>query len=608
MAARMESPNYATGAKRIENAIPLLTGGLRKRPGTWNVKETEDNLPAILIDWTLSDGLELTVEVATLEAGLLFSVYPDKMPPIILDNPVYDVGHSISLDKLRYAAGKGIVPGAPDRKTERDFIMFTHPDEECLFVLNAVPNIPYDPDNPYRFTAVPFNLTGAAGVSRVKDIAFYGGRLYLAGLMADNGSPTRIMASRAPNSLDGTYRYNDFTAGSLAGDAIVIDENDMSGSGIQWVYGARRLLTATERASWEDTGEVPTPATFDMNIVEYAGAADLKPAASKEIVIYAGRDGKTLRALVWQYQNSGGGYMDIDLGQGAAHLFESGITSFAVMDYPFPVIWITTGEGFLVSCTPHIQAGVTAFARHYLGTRPGDATPEKPFYAFVENVQVFRRKDGDQVRMVVRRRVLDNNGVPVDKRFIERLEIENLVNEDYKESHYVDCGVLREFAPGQESDTIEGLGDLRGQYVNVFADGSLFPPVLVDNEGRIKLNEKIRSAHVGLPVETLVSLNTAQIPANGTSYGKKRRIEKVLLSLYKTIGGAAGTSLDKESLVITQRFGSYRYGEPVEPYTGNIELSVAGTVDTEGSLYLTHVDPTPFTVLAVVERIAILEG
>ncbi|MDR2795747.1 MAG: hypothetical protein LBB47_03435 [Spirochaetaceae bacterium] len=106
----------------------------------------------------------------------------------------------------------------------------------------------------------------------------------------------------------------------------------------------------------------------------------------------------------------------------------------------------------------------------------------------------------------------------------------------------------------------------------------------MDNDGVIKLSEKIRKAHVGLPIKTMVSLATAQIPANGTSFGKKRRIEKIILNLYKSIGGAAGTTEKNGEPVLTQRFGDYEYGGPVVPYTGSVELFVSGYVD----LNLTH--------------------
>jgi hypothetical protein len=603
LAARVDTPNYASGAKRMENAIPLLTGGLRKRPGTWYAGKTADNRAAVLIDWLLADGTSLLVELtAHPEGGLLFTIYNETFRTLYRYVYEWPSGPEFSdIGKIRHAVGNGIVPD----KTTQNFILFTSEEYKQMAVLNVTRS-----EGAYTFSVSGFELknNGEEGPvpGYVKDIAFYGGRLYLGGMTSSMGSPTRVMASRPPDSMTGFYRYDDFTPGALAGDAIVIDENDMGGSGIQWVFAARRFLTATGRSSWADAGEVPTPAAFDMNIIEYAGANGLKPAASKEIIVYAGRDGRTLRALIWQYDSGYGGYMDADISAPAAHLFSSGIVSYAVMDYPFPTIWIVNGAGELISCSVNIAAGITAFARHTLGNaKPAGGNP---FYAYAETVEVARRKDRDRLYVVVRRNEQDAEGVLREVRCIEWLELEDLVTADYTESHYVDSGTRVEFPEGEESDVIEGLERLRGRTVNVFADGSLFPPVEVDDEGVIHLSEKVRKAHIGLPMKTLLSLNTAQIPANGTSYGKKRRIEKVLLSLYRTIGGSAGTKEDNGEPVITQRFGSYGYGDPVEPYTGIVEIYVSGNVDAEGSLFLVHNEATPFNALAVVERVAILEA
>lgn len=319
-------------------------------------------------------------------------------------------------------------------------------------------------------------------------------------------------------------------------------------------------------------------------------------------VVYAGRDGKTLRALVWQYGNPGGGYADIDLGAAAAHLFDSGVAGYAVMDYPFPVIWIVTGSGRLVSCTINTGSGIAAFAGHTLGSENAAA----PDYGFAESAEVARRTEGDRLYIVVRRNRRGADGVSRVVRCIEYLEMKDLINSDYTGSHYVDSGVWAEF-PGGGSDVISGLDRFRGMTVNVFADGSLHTPQKVGDGGEIRLTEKVKKALIGLPVKTLVSLNTAMIPANGSSFGKKRRIEKAVLSLFRTIGGSAGTKEKNGEPVITQRFGTYEYGDPVEPYTGDIDLYVSGTADTAGTLYLVHDDPTPFTVLAVVERITVLE-
>jgi hypothetical protein len=595
LAARVDAPSYASGAKRLENAIPMLSGGLRKRPGTWYVDRTNEGLPSFFIDWLLADGTGLLVEVSARGANILFKIRGED--DAVIAGLSYGWGPAsggTDLSRVRYAVAKGAVKpqsGSTD-KTPLDWILFSSGQMNNMIFLGKYSA---------GYQVKEFALTGTSAQA-AKAVAFYGGRLCLGGSMASTGSPTRIMLSRVPDSATGKYRYDDFTAGTAAGDAIIIDENDMAGSGIQWIAGGRRLVAATERTTWQDAGEIPAPATFDMNIIEYIGSSELPPKAYKGLMIYAGRSGKSLRALVWRDTSGGSGYADVDLSASAAHLFDSGILDYAVMDYPIPTIWVINGRGELVSCSIQLDAGIAAFARHPLW----DGEEGNPFWAFAERLEVARRPRGDVLYVSVRRAETDGDGVVHERRNIERLELEDLTTFDYTESHYVDSGLRVEFA--EPTRDITGLTRFIGQKVNVFADGSLFPPVLVKADGSLRLGEKVTKAHVGLGVKTLVELNTGQIPANGTSFGKKRRVEKVTLNLYKTIGGKSGITEKAAESVITQRFGKYEWGAPVVPYTGNVELAASGTIDTEGTVFIIHGECTPFTALAAVERIAVLEA
>jgi len=192
----------------------------------------------------------------------------------------------------------------------------------------------------------------------------------------------------------------------------------MHGSRLQWIAASRQFVAATERATWSDTGEIPTPAAFDMNIIEYAGANELQARGTKEIMVYAGRNSRTLRALVWNETAQGRGFIDMDISEQAAHLFGAGIKDFAVADFPFPMIWIVTNDGDLISCTINIRAGILAYARH-------------PMEGKVEAVAVVPQTIGDVIFLEVRRG---------DSRNIEHLVMEDLVNTEFTDSHYVDAG------------------------------------------------------------------------------------------------------------------------------------------------------------------------
>ncbi|MDR1586921.1 MAG: hypothetical protein LBS57_05645 [Treponema sp.] len=554
MAARIDSQTYAMGARRMENMIPMMTGGVRKRPGTWYVGTTKNNANARLIEWLLSDGTCVILEIT---AGTI---------------RVWNEGNTM-VQELSADYSSGQIAGIKYAASANNLWLVHSQKRPCKITWNGASFSKTEPTFTGKNFAVSNNFPGSA--------AFSAGRLCFAGTASE---PNRIYMSKAPNSLTGEDRYTDFTAGDNPADAIVLEENDMQGSRLQWIFSNRSLLAATERATWSDTGEVPTPATFDMRIVEYSGANSLQAHGTKEIIVYAGRNGKTLRALVWTQSSESIGFIDMDISQYAAHLFTAGIRDIAVADYPYPIIWIVTNDGTLISCTINISMGVIAYARH-------------PTDGIVEAAAVAHQTKGDVLYLVVGRGT---------ERNIEYLILEDLVNEDPAESHYVDAGERRQYQTPVK--TLIGLNRFAGKKIQIFADGSPEVPVEVNDQGVAHLQASAAKIHLGLPYKTILSPNTPQLPANGTSFGKKRRVEQVKLQLYKSIGGKAGVTEDKAEKIITQRFGSYVLGSAAEPYTGEVDITVSGNIDPECKLIIVHEEPAPFTILALVERIAILEA
>jgi hypothetical protein len=324
-----------------------------------------------------------------------------------------------------------------------------------------------------------------------------------------------------------------------------------------------------------------------MNIVEYTGAAQLQPRGTKEIMIYAGRNGKTLRALVWQETERSAGFADMDISRNAQHLFASGIRDFDVTDYPYPVIWAVAGDGTLASCTIDIRSGVVAWARHDTAGKFESCAA--------------RREDGrnDTLFLAAER---PEGGT----RDIVTITLDELVHADYAESHYVDCGIRVEFDP--PATEVPLPEPLRRDGLQAFADGAQEAVSLSEDGNAAIFRQPVKVAHIGLPYKSELSPNTPEIPANGTSVGKKRRIEKALLRVYGSLGGRCGTTEEKAVPIPYMRYGQYKLGEAPEPFTGDINMTVGGTIDPEGKLAVTHGEPVPFTLLALVERVAILEA
>jgi len=589
---RVDSPVKELGARRMENFIPMTTGGIMKRQGTWFGTESAGNSPdkkTRLIEWKLSSGRVLLVEAAELSGG--YKVIMLREPA---DGKLtfYKSFSSTHLDpQLK----------CPDFVIDDDFGWAVSGNYLCVVNSNSEPFFLVYKDE-WRtgeslnvwlpeWEGSPFLDAAGNMHSPPRAVAFYAGRLCFGGF---RHSPNKIVMSRPIDSRTGENRYTDFTAfeeneGIVTGaNGIIIEKNDMGGGRLQWLASGKRLLAGTSQATWSDNGRVPNAADieYDMNIVEYSGTGGVQAKGLKELIVYTGRTGKSLRALLWNQNEYGAGYVDIGISDQAAHLFTSGIKDFAVSNFPFPMIWIVTGDGELVSCTVDIKGGFTAFARH-------------PMERKINAIAVIKEAENDYIFI----ETLRKTGSPYF--LIEYFSIGDLINDDFNENHFVDCGERKELDP--PSDTVDGLHRFNGETVSVFADGAVHPPVRVENS-TAKLQREASVVHIGYPVKSVFETGERQMPANGTSLGKKRRLEKVTLRLFRSLGGKAGSTSEKADELITKRYGKYEMGSPPEPFTGDIDLTVSGSIDTEGKYIIEHDSPVPFTLLALASRVAVLEA
>jgi hypothetical protein len=294
-----------------------------------------------------------------------------------------------------------------------------------------------------------------------------------------------------------------------------------------------------------------------------------------------------LRAVVWQETSESAGFIDIDISRNAPHLFTSGIQDFDVMDYPYPVIWIVTKDGALASCTIDLRSGVLAFARHETAGK-------------FRSCAVRRREGYDDTLFLAAER--PEGG----KHDIVTLALPEITGADYKESHYLDCGIRMELDP--PATEVPLPEPLRRDGVQAFADGAIETATLSGDKSTMLFARPVKTAHIGLPYKSEISPNTPEIPANGTSVGKKRRVERATLKVYGSMGGECGITEDKAAAIPYMRYGRYKLGEAPEPFTGDIGITVGGTIDPEGNMVITHGDPVPFTLLALAGRVAVLEA
>ena len=161
---------------------------------------------------------------------------------------------------------------------------------------------------------------------------------------------------------------------------------------------------------------------------------------------------------------------------------------------------------------------------------------------------------------------------------------------------------------GTSTSTLSGLDHLEGQTVSILADGAAHANKIV-SDGAITLDRACTTACIGLAYNSV--LQTMRIEggaAEGTSQGKTKRISKVVLRLFETVGVKVGPSLtDLETVPF--RTTSSLLSSPVETLlAGDKEIEFRDDYNSDGFIFVKQDQPLPLSVLAIYPTLVTSDG
>jgi len=548
---RIESARYQTGLRTCQNALPHRYGGWMKRPGTWYA-----GVPAAkarLMEFIDPDGRSFIIELSNLKARIW-----SQETMALLATELVTPWATADLPGLKSL----IVDGS---------MYVVHTGHAPRIISNLLGT----------FTISTPTFTGDRTFSSAGDypgaVFSIAGRL---GLTGTTNEPTAVFLSKSPVAMTGANRFHDFAftdaSGYVAADsAIYLLESDLSS--ILWAAGGQRLFTGTRQQVWADTGTGVTPFDFDMAIMSSSGSAEVQAVISENAVIYAGRGGKSLHAII----QAGGSYQQVNLSTGADHFLASPAVDIAMQNFPAPILWIVRADGLLVSCSLDLEGGMIAWARHPMAG------------ALVESVAVGHSDTEDILWLSVLRGTT---------RTIEYLKFQGLVDTASADFHFVDCGL----ALTPASATVTGLAHLEGKTVAGWADGAIVPDKTVAS-GQVTYATAVAKIHIGYPIATLVETLRPEVMANGTSQGNYKQIEDAMLRVYRSAGGKIGISGGGKTTLSTWKATTQSWNEILAPYTGDVESKLASPIEKNATLVVEHARASPFNVLAVVYRVGMKE-
>ena len=193
------------------------------------------------------------------------------------------------------------------------------------------------------------------------------------------------------------------------------------------------------------------------------------------------------------------------------------------------------------------------------------------------------------------------------RRFVECFSIfdfDEAAPQDFKflDSHLSYTGVA--------VSSLSGLDHLEGETVFILADGATHANKVVSS-GAITLDRPSRKVTVGLPYSSV--LQTMRIEAGagqfeGTAQAKIKRISKVTLRLFETVGAKVGPSLDSLETV-PFRTTSGAMDLPVATFlAGDKEVEFTDDYNTDGFIFVKQDQALPLTVLALYPTIVTSDG
>lgn len=149
------------------------------------------------------------------------------------------------------------------------------------------------------------------------------------------------------------------------------------------------------------------------------------------------------------------------------------------------------------------------------------------------------------------------------------------------------------------STKLRGMYHLEGETVTALADGAQITDLVVE-DGTVTLPVPASRAIVGLPyTSTLATQRIEAGAAVGTAQSKIKRIHKLGVRLYASLGGKVGSSATNLDL-IPYRIGSDLLDEVPPVLTGDTDvLGFPGGYETDGRIWVVADQPLPLTVVAL---------
>jgi hypothetical protein len=567
MAGRIDLQKYASASRRLRNMIPLPQGPATRRPGFRYAASSKGDADGVLIPFRFS-----TVQAYVIEAtDLAFRFYKDKGRIELSGTPVevatpYTLADLAQLQWVQSTDTLYLVhPNHAPRKLTRT--------GHTSWTLSTI-----------SFTAPPANWTGSNWPGAV---AFHQARLFLAGTP---NKPDTIWASKSGD-------YENFTQGSLADDGLEFTIADGEVNKIEWLVSQKALLVGTAGGEFSVRGSSLGEALTPDNIVVWPetqnGSARVPPLRLGAATLYVQRAARQVFEMVYSFQEDA--QISPELSLLARHIPRPGIRRMAWQRTPWSVVWLALEDGQLAGVTYMRDQQVVGWHLHPVG-----GTNVK-----VRSLACIPNAKQDEVWALIERTI---DGAT--KRYVEVMEdeFEAPADRSTKDAFFVDSGLTYSGAP---VTAVTGLAHLKGETVQILADGATHPDKVVAADGSVALDRAAAKIHIGLQYKSRIeTLPFEAGAANGTAQTKTTRVIAIAIRFVDTLLAKAGYSETESGGLeeILFRDPSAPMDAPPKLFTGTKETNFPSDWRDEATILVVQDRPLPLTIAAMVPLIKTNDG
>ena len=570
LTGRTDFEKYQSAAKKMENFLVHPQGAATRRVGTQFIDEVKDSSKKTrLIPFEFS-----TTQTYILEFGNQYIRFFKDKGQILSGGSAYEIASpylEAELFEIKFAQSADVMYLVHPNHNVRKLSRTGHTSWSLATVsFSGSPSLPISGSN-----------------NRPSCVSFYEQRLAFAGT---NNNPQTIWFSKAGD-------YENFTTGTNADDAMIYTIASNQVNAIRYLKAQRTLVVGTSggefTVSADGTDASITPTNVTIKKQSSYGSANVDAVAAGNAILFLQKAKRKIRELAYNFDSDS--YVAPDLTILNDAVTESGIVQMEWQQEPDNILWCVRDDGQLAALTYQRSEAVVSWHRHILGGSFGSGNAVVESIASISGVL-----NEDELWCIVKRTI---NGST--KRYVECFSDFNFDETDATDFKFLDSHLTYS---GSATTSLSGLSHLEGQTVSILADGSVHANKTVSS-GSITLDRSVTKAVVGLSYDSV--LQTMRIEggaAEGTSQGKTKRISKVVLRLFETVGVKVGPSLSNLE-TIPFRTTSSNLSAPVETLLeGDKEIEFNDDYNSDGYIFIKQDQPLPASILAIYPTLVTNDG